>query len=397
MSDKTLKSISDFIARISEVLDIPESEVEDYFDVGESKDGFFFAVKHQKKWLETTEFKAICNLVRNLNGDYVKEEFTWRVPGPLAKKPETSTQPTQPPEPKHDTTTTPAQDIRSKLVSMQPYQMIPVDAILSMPFQIRQSKDEDPELIETVQQLGVVQPIIVRVKESGRYELVAGSRRLAAAKAAHLPVVPCVVKVLTDREAMEIQYVENDQRKDLTDLERGRWLRELMRRFPETYPTTYALAKRIGKTQPRVHVLMTLAEAAEKEPTISQLIVKHPELTADKAQAILSAPEEKREEILDQIDKTGKVPSASEIHETSRPEPPVTESVAGSEEEGPSVEESTAMPKKLSREPEAAPASKLEIDTGFEWTCPECGEKFQLIHVIFPDGEVKHEFEAKGK
>jgi ParB/RepB/Spo0J family partition protein len=422
---------SDFARKIAETLGLTAQGVEGYFEVDEDKAGFFYAKLQPKKWLDTAQFKMLCSLVRDLNGEYVKEKRLWRVPGPYAKK-----QAPESPKPKADTTSTPQlpstsepSDVRGKAEvpdflkydkSKPPYFTVPINALLSMPFQSRLVA-EDPnllELVESVKAYGVLEPLLVRSKSGGLYEVVAGERRKRAAEKAGLFEVPVIVKDLSDQAAMEIQYVENDQRKDLTDLERGRWLRELMRRFPETYPTTYALAKRIGKTQPRVHELIAFAEAAEKEPTITTVIVKHPELTADKAQTIMSAPVEKREEIAQKVASAEELPYLKEIQQMAHPEKFVQcgrcglTTIAPVHLDGKFYCESCAQkidfemkglplpimpraqtlagpPKEEPKAPEPEP-----LLTGFEVECPECHKKLLINHKEWPDGKIVHVIEG---
>ena len=101
------------------------------------------------------------------------------------------------------------------------------------------------------------------------------------------------------------------------------------------------------------------------------------EITERQAREILAAPEGKREEILDQINETGEVPSARELHEMRRAEQPEQLS----EPIGPLTEHHL--------EPEG-PKSLL---TGFEVECPECHVKLLINHVDHPNGKVTHEVE----
>jgi hypothetical protein len=82
--------------------------------------------------------------------------------------------------------------------------------------------------------------------EAGKYEVVCGFRRLKAAQKAGLKAVPCIIKQLSDAEAMEAALVENIERKDLSDYEVGRWFKLLMEKFPDKYPTLEAVADRFG-------------------------------------------------------------------------------------------------------------------------------------------------------
>jgi ParB family chromosome partitioning protein len=205
-----------------------------------------------------------------------------------------------------------------KPITFHPFQMLPVEAILSMPFQIRQTKEIDQELADSIRQVGVVEPIIVRPKESGKFECVAGSRRLSHAKEVGLDQIPCVIRILTDQQAYEIQLIENIHRKDLTDIEKARALDYFIK---QSGCTQEAMAKKIGKSQPWVANHLRMLQL-EKDNIISREIMeKVPETVS---REILSAPVEKRQEIAEKvaehIEETGKPLSIKEIHELAEPQ-----------------------------------------------------------------------------
>ncbi|MEM2514887.1 MAG: ParB/RepB/Spo0J family partition protein, partial [Candidatus Bathyarchaeia archaeon] len=81
----------------------------------------------------------------------------------------------------------------------------------------------DDSLVQTIKSHGIVQPLTVRPSGEG-FELVCGYRQLVHAKEAGLTVVPCVVKEMSDLEAAEATFIENLERQDLTDYEKGRCL-----------------------------------------------------------------------------------------------------------------------------------------------------------------------------
>lgn len=92
-----------------------------------------------------------------------------------------------------------------------------------------QNEKADQELIASIKQHGVLQPVLVRpLGDGGLYELVAGSRRFAAAKAAGLAAVPASIRSMTDEQALEIQIIENLQRVDVRPIEEGRGYRALL-------------------------------------------------------------------------------------------------------------------------------------------------------------------------
>jgi ParB family chromosome partitioning protein len=206
-----------------------------------------------------------------------------------------------------------------KSLSFKPFQLLPVEAILSMPFQIRQNQEIDPELADSIRQVGIVEPLIVRPKESGMFEIVCGERRLSHAKEVGLTQVPCVVRLLTDEEALEIQLIENVQRKDVSDIEIAHWLDRLIKKYPDKYPTQEVLAKRVGKSQEWVSKHLALVRAVESNIIPSGIMEKTTEF---QARELISAPEEKRQEIIEHIEESGVVPSAREIHELAHPESP---------------------------------------------------------------------------
>lgn len=94
---------------------------------------------------------------------------------------------------------------------------VELERITSNPYQPRGRFDDDKfqELVNSVRVHGVLQPIVLRTKSDGDYELVAGERRLRAAKAAGLTRIPAVVRELTNEQSLEVALVENIQREDI--------------------------------------------------------------------------------------------------------------------------------------------------------------------------------------
>jgi ParB family chromosome partitioning protein len=379
-----LKLPSDFGNEISKALNWKLKQVAEWFTLEEDKEGYFWARLKPKKFLQTPEFKTMCALVRDLGGEeYLKGAMAWSIPGPCVKKPDTTSTPAEDARgkesPKAETRKEPsgvAPKVLTEDKSRPPQFMVPLKALLSMPFQCRTNPDdpEMAELTESIRTLGVLQPILVRPKPNGLYEIVYGQRRAKAAEKAGLIEIPANIRILSDQEAYEVQFSENIQREDLSDMEKARMLNFLTTKFGYTQE---ALAQKLGKSKGWVSRHIAMLELEKVAPGQLQT----GEITERQAREILAAPEEKREEILDQINETGEVPSARELHEMRRAEEPEQLS----EPMGPT-------PGHL--EPEREPRPE-EIDTGFEWTCPECEEKFQLIHVKNPDGSVRHKLEVK--
>jgi len=151
----------------------------------------------------------------------------------------------------------------------EPVRRVPVARILPSPFQPRRRFDRDSlaELAESIRQVGVLQPLLVRPRPEGGYELVAGERRLRAAEMAGLTEVPVVVRNLDDREAALIALVENLQREDLDFFEEAAAYQEMLYRFGLTQEQLAAL---LGKQQSTVANKLRLLRLP---PTVRERIV----------------------------------------------------------------------------------------------------------------------------
>ena len=102
------------------------------------------------------------------------------------------------------------------------------------------------KLADSIKQVGLLEPIIVRPVNSDTYEIVVGERRYRAAQQAHLDKVSTIIKDYTDEEVMEVNLIENIQREDLTAVEKGKICNELLNKFPQHYPSKVDLAKKLG-------------------------------------------------------------------------------------------------------------------------------------------------------
>ena len=129
--------------------------------------------------------------------------------------------------------------------------MVHVSAIKTNPNQPRKIfKEKDlEELAESIKENGIIQPLIVAELENGEFELVAGERRLRAAKKAGLEHVPVVVKKATDREKMIMSIIENVQRSDLNCVEEALAYYQLMNEYKLTQED---VAKKLGKERSTV-------------------------------------------------------------------------------------------------------------------------------------------------
>jgi ParB family chromosome partitioning protein len=125
---------------------------------------------------------------------------------------------------------------------------IPVERISRNPHQPRNHFDDaaTAELAASIGLHGVLQPIVVRTTADGGYELIAGERRLRAARIAGLTHIPAVVRESADGEQLELALVENLQRQDLNAIEEAAAYRELIDRFELSHEE---VARRVGKSR----------------------------------------------------------------------------------------------------------------------------------------------------
>lgn len=170
---------------------------------------------------------------------------------------------------------------------------IPVSEIVPNPHQPRVHFDEDAlsELTASVQQIGVLQPILVRVREEGGYELVAGERRWRAAGRAGLATIPAVVRTTDDLAAVEQALVENLHRQDLTALEEAAAYQQLIEDFELTHEQ---VADRVGKSRSAVTNTLRLLGL----PPAVQHLLADGRLSAGHARALLGTPDRALQEAL---------------------------------------------------------------------------------------------------
>jgi ParB family chromosome partitioning protein len=123
---------------------------------------------------------------------------------------------------------------------------IAVSLITPNPYQPRRIFDDEGlrELAESVKTKGIIQPILIRRLGDGHFELIAGERRLRAAKLAGQDTIPAIIRPASDAESMEMALIENLQRKDLNPLEAAKAYQRLMKEFGLTQEE---LSARLGK------------------------------------------------------------------------------------------------------------------------------------------------------
>lgn len=141
-------------------------------------------------------------------------------------------------------------------------QTIPLDRVRPGRYQPRSRMDDASldELAESIRSQGVMQPILVRPADGGRFEIIAGERRWRAAQRAGLREIPVLVKAVPDQAALALALIENIQREDLNPLEEAQGLKRLIDEFGLTHE---AAAQAVGRSRSAVTNLLRLTQLAK--------------------------------------------------------------------------------------------------------------------------------------
>jgi ParB family chromosome partitioning protein len=167
---------------------------------------------------------------------------------------------------------------------------IPVEAIEANPFQPRTNFDEQSleELSLSIRKLGIVQPLTVRETSSGHYQLIAGERRLRAARMAGLTHVPAFIRTADDQAMLELALVENIQREDLDAVEVAISFQRLIE---ECKLTQEQLSDRVGKQRSTVANYLRLLRL----PAEIQLGLRNKQLMMGHARTLISIDDPKKQ------------------------------------------------------------------------------------------------------
>jgi len=165
----------------------------------------------------------------------------------------------------------------------RPDMTVPIERIVPNPDQPRREFTQDhlDELAASIREKGVIQPLIVREKADGKYEIVAGERRWRASQMAQLHELPVVVREYDDTEVLEIAIIENIQRADLNPVEEAAGYRQLMDKFGHTQEK---LSEALGKSRSHIANLMRLLHLPEDV----QGLLKRGELSSGHARALIT-------------------------------------------------------------------------------------------------------------
>ncbi|WP_193211018.1 ParB/RepB/Spo0J family partition protein [Luteolibacter marinus] len=192
---------------------------------------------------------------------------------------------------------------------------VPIDRVVPSPLQPRTHFIETPldELVESIRQHGIIQPLIVRVVD-GKFELIAGERRWRASRKLGLSTVPVIEREASDRDVLEMALIENLQREDLNAIEEAAGYVRLAREFSMKQEE---IATRVGKSRASVANAMRLLDL---HPDVQRLVAQG-RLSVGHGKAILSIKDKDAQLLAsDQILKKGmNVRAAEKLAQTFDP------------------------------------------------------------------------------
>lgn len=186
---------------------------------------------------------------------------------------------------------------RTDVVAPEPHtgvsgvqRMIGVHEVYRSPYQPRRHFDEAAiaELAASLKTQGLLQPIVVRERANGGYELIAGERRWRAAQVAQMDRIPALVRQASDKEASALALIENIQRENLKPLEEAQALVRLREEFGLTHEQ---VAESVGKSRTAVTNLMRLLNLSPG----ARRLLEQGELEAGHARALLGLPIEQQD------------------------------------------------------------------------------------------------------
>ena len=197
-------------------------------------------------------------------------------------------------------------------------QMLALDRLRPGRYQPRSKMDPASlaELALSIKEQGVMQPILVRPVDGGRFEIVAGERRWRAAQQAGLREVPALVRNVPDQSALAVALIENIQREDLNPLEEARGLARLIEEFGLTHE---AAAKAVGRSRSAVSNLLRLTGLA---PPVQEYLLAG-QLEMGHARAILALPVAEQSAAAARIVEAGMSVRDTErlVHQLAHPKP----------------------------------------------------------------------------
>lgn len=173
-------------------------------------------------------------------------------------------------------------DQRLKMNNDDSVQFIELELIRPNPYQPRKTFEEERlnDLASSIQQHGILQPIVLRQTVQGYY-IVVGERRFRASKLAGLTEVPAIIKELSDEDMMELAIIENLQREDLNAIEEAESYKKMM---TDLNITQQEVARRLGKSRPYIANMLRLLQLPKN---VAQM-VQHGALSSAQGRTLLT-------------------------------------------------------------------------------------------------------------
>lgn len=193
--------------------------------------------------------------------------------------------------------------------------MIPIDQIDPNPNQPRQVMGDLSELMASIAEKGIIEPIIVR-QRGARFQIVAGERRYQAAIQVGLREIPIVIREVDDNEIIEVALVENLQRKDLTPFEEAEALHALSERCRYTHED---MAKRLGKSRTAITESLSLNGMPEEVKNLCRLADIHSKSLL--LQIVRQGDPQKMVALIERISRDGGSTREQVRKETAKPKP----------------------------------------------------------------------------
>lgn len=233
---------------------------------------------------------------------------------------------------------------------------VPVSAIVPNRFQPRKvfNADNIAELASTIEQHGLLQPIILREYENQKYEIIAGERRFRAIQTLKWAELPAIVQTMDDHETASMALIENLQREELTAVEEAQAYKDLMKLNDFTQAS---LAEKMGKSQSFVANKLRLLKLSQP---VQEAIMNH-EISERHGRSLLRLDEFKQQMILHQIlaEQLTVKDTEALVNKTLNPEPESTEETVDATDD--SLKEATTKAKKANDKAKKAIAHDTRI------------------------------------
>ena len=193
--------------------------------------------------------------------------------------------------------------------------LVPIDEIDPNPNQPRQHMGDLSELMASIAEKGIIEPIITR-QRGGRFQIVAGERRYQAAVQVGLREIPIVIREVDDNEIIEIALIENIQRKDLTPFEEAEALQSLAARCGYTHED---MARRLGKSRTSITESLSLNQMPDEVKNLCRLAdISSKSLLLE---VVRQGDPQKMVALIEKISRDGGATREVVRRETARPKP----------------------------------------------------------------------------